>query len=193
MPRKREGTTRGAEGNGYRPEERCASLAALGVSAETMALIADKQGVFLDVGCSDHKTKGSIGLDKRALAGVDIVHDIEVLPWPLPDACCYGILMSHLVEHLKPWLIIDIINEAWRVMLPEGKLLIATPYAGSPRFWQDPTHVHGWMEATPLYFTPDYPDLYNVYRPKPWKVLMNLYHSIGDMEIQLQKREEVNE
>lgn len=191
MPRKRVGYASVAEANGHRPEDRFAGLAELALTPATLALIEQKKGIFLDVGCSDHKSLGSIGIDKRQVAGVDIVHDIEVLPWPLPDACCYRILMSHIVEHLKPWLIMDIIDEAWRVMLPEGQLLIATPYAGSPRFHQDPTHIHGWMEATALYFTPDYPELYNVYRPKPWKVLTNLWNSIGDMHIQLQKLEEV--
>ncbi len=142
--------------------------------------------IFLDVGCSDHKMSGSIGIDKRPLSGVDIVHDIEVLPWPLPDACCRRILMSHIVEHLKPWCIMDIFDELWRVMEDHGQLLIATPYAGSPRFWQDPTHVHGFMEATAQYFDPDYP-LYQVYRPKPWKIEQNVWHSVGDMEIILSK------
>ena len=106
-------------------------------------LIAANQGIFLDVGCSDHKSAGSLGMDKRAVDGVDIVHDMEMLPWPLPDACVKRMLASHIVEHLNPALSVDILNEMHRVMQPKGQLLIATPYAGSPRFWQDPTHRHG--------------------------------------------------
>ena len=153
-------------------------------------LIAAKQGIFLDVGCSDHKSPGSVGMDKRDLAGVDIVHDIEVLPWPVPESCAYRILMSHIVEHLTPWLVVDILNACWRVMKAGGQLLIATPYAGSPRFWQDPTHVHGWMEATPQYFDPACP-LWQVYRPKPWTITTNQWESVGDMQIVLQKREDL--
>lgn len=150
------------------------------------ALIAANQGIFLDVGCSDHKSQGSIGMDIRAVEGVDIVHDLESFPWPLPDGCAKRILCSHLIEHIKPWLTVKFIDECWRVMQENGQLMIATPYAGSPRFWQDPTHVHGWMEATPLYFTPGHP-LYDVYRPKPWKLELNEWASVGDLSVILAK------
>ena len=153
----------------------------------TRNLITARQGIFLAVGCSDHKSAGSIGLDKRNLEGVDIVHDVEVLPWPLPDACAYRILMSHIVEHLDPAKIVDIIDECWRIMKPQGQLLIAMPYAGSPRFWQDPTHKHAWNEATATYFDCMQP-LWQVYRPQCWKIELNEWQSIGDIQVILSKR-----
>jgi hypothetical protein len=155
-------------------------------------LIQEKQGVFLDLGCGGHKEPRAIGMDKRVLPGVDIVHDLETFPWPLPDAVCYRILASHIVEHLKPWLMIDILNEAWRVMKDDGQLLIATPYAGSPRFWQDPTHIHGWMEATAQYFDCQAP-LWDVYQPKCWKIEMNQWSSVGDLNVILAKRPGLHE
>jgi hypothetical protein len=151
------------------------------------ALIAANQGIFLDVGCSDHKSPGSIGMDIRAVEGVDIVHDLEVFPWPLPDGCAKRILCSHLIEHIKPWLTVQFLDECWRVMQEQGQLMIATPYAGSPRFWQDPTHVHGWMEATPQYFDCAYP-LWGVYHPACWKIELNEWNSIGDLNVILSKR-----
>ena len=103
---------------------------------------------------------------------VDIVHDLEQLPYPLPDKCCVTILASHIMEHLDPRRFIDIMDELWRVMKPDGQLLISTPYAGTPGFWQDPTHIHGYNEATWTYFDPELP-LYQVYRPKPWRIERN--------------------
>src|SRR5207244_2893228 len=105
------------------------------------ALLNSKKGIFLDVGCSDHKSSGSVGMDKRAVKGVDIVHDIEVLPWPLPDACVSRMLMSHIVEHLNPSLVIAIFNEAWRVMLPEAQLLIAMRSEEHTSELQSPDHL----------------------------------------------------
>ncbi len=162
------------------------------VPSQIQRLITSKQGIWLDVGCGGNKSEGAVGMDKRDLPGVDVVHDIRNLPWPLPDACCHRVLMSHLVEHLPGWDILDILDEVWRVTKVHGQLMIATPYAGSPRFWQDPTHVHGWNEATATYWDPSYP-LYEVYRPKPWKIELNEWHSIGDLTIILAKLAETEE
>jgi len=146
-----------------------------------------KRQLWLDVGCGDNKQPHCIGMDKRKVDGVDVVHDCEIIPWPFASNTFDRIIMSHLVEHLKPWLILDIFDEMWRIMKPDGELMIATPYAGSFGFWQDPTHIKPWNEATPTYFDPDYP-LYQIYKPKPWKIRINSWHSNGNMEIVLSAR-----
>ena len=145
-------------------------------------------GINLDVGCGFHKQPNFIGLDKRKIPGiVDIVHDAEVFPWPLPDDICNKILLSHLWEHIKPWLTIDLMDECWRIMKPHGQLLLSTPYAGSFGYYQDPTHCNPANEATWTYFDPQYP-LYGIYKPKPWKVERNAYQMNSNMEVILAKR-----
>jgi len=126
-------------------------------------------------------------MDKRRVDGVDIVHDLQIIPYPLPDECCVTILASHILEHLDPRLMIDIMDELWRVMKPEGQLMIGTPYAGTPGFWQDPTHMNAFNEATWTYFDPVMP-LYQVYRPMPWKIDRNTWHATGNMEVILAKQ-----
>jgi len=122
--------------------------------------------------------------------GVDIVHDIEIFPWPLEDESCALIAMSHLVEHIKPWLQLDLMNECWRVLEPNGVIMISTPYATSFGYNQDPTHCCPWNEATPDYFDPEKP-LYNIYKPKPWKIEHLSWVIIGNLELVMRKREEV--
>ena len=146
----------------------------------------NQQGIKLDCGCGSAKQKGYVGLDIRALKDVDIVHDVESVPYPLPDDCCFQILCSHLIEHLKPWLIIDIFNEWWRIMKPGGQLLISTPYAGSFGFWQDPTHIKGYNQASFTYFDPR-EFLYSIYRSKPWKIERNAWWENGNMEVIMSK------
>ncbi|MCP4631208.1 MAG: class I SAM-dependent methyltransferase [bacterium] len=126
------------------------------------------QKILLDVGCGFNKQPGYTGMDKRPVDGVDIVHDAECFPWPLDDDDCAVIVMSHMIEHIKPWLQIDFMNEAWRILEMGGLLFIATPYATSFGYSQDPTHCSPWNEATVDYFTPGKP-LYEVYRPLPWQ------------------------
>lgn len=144
------------------------------------------QKMLLDVGCGHNKQAGYIGMDKRAVDGVDIIHDAEYLPWPIDDDSCAVITMSHLIEHIKPWLQIDVINECWRVMEMGGLLFIATPYATSFGYSQDPTHCAPWNEATPEYFCPDHP-LYQVYRPRPWKKERLVYDKRFNIELAIRK------
>lgn len=145
-----------------------------------------KAKLCIDVGCGEKIQPGFIGMDKRKLDDVEIVHDAEVFPWPFEDNSVSVIKMSHFVEHVKPWLTVDLINECWRILEPDGKLLISTPYAGGFRYWQDPTHCNGFNEATFSYFDPREP-LYQIYRPKPWRI-DNLFWQIhGDIEVSMTK------
>jgi len=150
-----------------------------------------KSKLFLDVGCSTNKNVGFIGMDKRKVEGVDIVHDAEVIPWPLDDGACGVIIMSHLIEHISPKLTIDVIDECWRILELDGALMISTPYGGSFRYFQDPTHCNPWVEATPEYFDPTRP-LYQVYKPRPWKIEKLYWNPYGDLELAMRKIKEGN-
>jgi len=149
-----------------------------------------KQKIMLDAGCGERKNKGFIGMDRRELAGVDIVHDLESLPWPLEDGSCAVVLMSHVIEHIKPWLSFDLVDECWRVLEPDGVLLVSTPYGGSFRYYQDPTHCNPWVEASFGYFDPTSP-LYSIYKPRPWAIDKLLWSVHGDIECAMRKLEEV--
>lgn len=154
-------------------------------------LFKSKLGIRLDLGCSDHKQKGWVGLDIRKLEGVDIVWDVTKFPYPIPSNSCLTILMSHLYEHIEPKYRIDVMNELWRIMKDGGQLLVSSPYAGSFGCWQDPTHYNCPNEATFTYFDPDY-SLYKVYKPRPWKLVRNEYQCLGNLEVMLEARKDSN-
>lgn len=59
-------------------------------------------GIKLDLGCGQNKQQGFVGIDIEAHKGVDIVHDLELFPYPLPDECASFAVCSHLVEHINP-------------------------------------------------------------------------------------------
>jgi hypothetical protein len=106
------------------------------------------------------------------------------------------------MEHIKPWLVIDIMNELWRVMEEGGLVLISTPYAGSFRHFQDPTHCRPWNEETPTYFAKDCTNAkmfanangegkwYYCYRPKPWKIERLAWNQRIDLEVAFRKMED---
>lgn len=62
----------------------------------------NNQGIKVDLACGANKQPGFVGIDNRDLPGVDIVWDLELFPWPLPDECASLCMSSHLIEHLDP-------------------------------------------------------------------------------------------
>jgi SAM-dependent methyltransferase len=152
-------------------------------------LLKAKTGISLDVGCGNNDIKGWVGMDLRPLKNVDIVHDIQVFPWPLPDSVCSRILMSHIYEHIEPKHRIRLIDECWRVIRPDGQLFLSSPYAMSMGAFQDPTHYPCPNEVTFTYFDPEKsPILYGVYKPKPWKLIKNAWRVDGNVEVILEPR-----
>lgn len=130
------------------------------------ALIKAKQSLRIDLGCGPSKQEGAdvIGIDARALPGVDIVHNLEDFPWPLPSDCVRVAFMSHFWEHLDPSKTMPFMAELHRVMLHDGQVLIASPYGVEFRFVQDPTHRNPSNEATFFYWDRLHP-LWGVYEP----------------------------
>lgn len=155
-------------------------------------LIRKYGGILLDIGCGRNKQANFVGIDWQPLPGVDIVHDIEDIPWPLPDECVVTAMASHVVEHINPARggFLKFMDEVWRVLKPGGQFAIATPYGGSPGYWQDPTHCNGCNQHTWVYFTPDHP-YYRFYQPKPWRIQGDvLWVPYGNMELVLVKMTE---
>jgi len=158
------------------------------------ALLAERSGIRLDIGGGGNPQKGFVNLDMRDMPGVDIVHNVEVIPWPLPDECVIIAIASHLVEHINPagGGFLRFMDEIWRVLKPDAQLAVSTPYAGSMGYWQDPTHCNGCNEITWTYFDPlderTGGHLYRIYRPRPWKIESLTWCPTGNMETVLRKR-----
>jgi predicted SAM-dependent methyltransferase len=145
--------------------------------------------MLLDIGCGNNKQEGFTGMDKRDLPGVDIVHDLEVFPWPIETASYATVTGSHIFEHIKPWLVIDFMNEIHRILIPMGQLALSMPYGWSKGYIQDPTHCNPANEVTWQYFDPDY-ELYKIYEPKKWKIDKGFpqYQANGNLEVLLKTR-----
>ena len=151
--------------------------------------LEDKQGIILDLGCGRDKLHPTFtGMDKENLPGVDIVHDIEVMPWPLEDESCLTVVSHHLIEHIKPWLTIDLFDELWRVMKLEGQVVLSTPYCRSEGYYADPTHCNPFSEKTFQYFDPRYYG-FTIYHPKPWLIEKGfpVYQITGNIECIMRK------
>lgn len=101
-------------------------------------------------------------------------------------------VQEHLGELTLTPRFIAFMNEVWRVMKPDGEFIIATPYAGSLGYWQDPSHCNPCNEFTWEYFDPIAPitkgAFYQFYQPKPWRIKTSMHSKNGNMELILVKR-----
>lgn len=154
-------------------------------------ILEQNSGIRLDIAGGGNPNPGFINIDIRPLETVDIVHDLESIPWPLPDECVIMATASHFVEHLNPakFGIINFFNEVWRVMKVGGEFAIVTPHGLSQGFRQDPTHTKAWDEASFDYFDPLAPSgLWRIYSPMPWKIKYLSWSPSANIEVILVKR-----
>ena len=105
---------------------------------------------ILDIGCGNHKVKDAIGLDQVKIEGVDIVHDLNKIPYPFKDNSFDIVYANQVLEHLEMPLD-KILGELCRICKPEGRIKILVPHALSVGAFSDPTHRKFFT-----YFTFDY-------------------------------------
>ena len=89
---------------------------------------------------------------------------------------------------------IRFMDELWRVMKPDGQLVIIAPHGLSFGFLQDPSHCAEFSEATFAYFDPlemrTNGLLYSIYKPKPWKLEVLNWSPESSVEVLMRKRRE---
>nr|WP_319540024.1 methyltransferase domain-containing protein [uncultured Methanospirillum sp.] len=106
----------------------------------------------LNIGCGTDIKDGWINLDGKNLPGVDIVHDLEVFPWPFVDNQFDEIYMKDVLEHLPNT--IQTLEEIYRITKLHGKIFIAVPYWNSWEAITDPTHIKHFNEYSFDFFDP---------------------------------------
>jgi len=105
--------------------------------------------VKLNLGCGRTPKEGYVNVDRRALPGVDVVHDLTVTPWPWEDGSVEEVVSYGCVQQLPD--LVAFCNELYRVLAPGAKAEIHVPYITSSRAWADPRNVQKLSEQTFLY------------------------------------------
>jgi SAM-dependent methyltransferase len=133
----------------------------------TIEVVPPKR-VCIDLGCGQNKREGFMGVDKYPAPGVDIVHDLEVFPWPFEDNSVDEAHSSHFLEHVDGPARIPFFQELYRILKPGATAQFITPSADSNRAIQDPTHK----------FPPVVPEFYQLYLNKDWREANKLTHGM---------------
>jgi len=125
----------------------------------------------IDLGCGPGKQKGYIGLDKHDYGdlyrkGYFKIWDLESGCLPFCDNSAIEIYADSVLEHIKN--LIPLMNDCWRVLKSEGKMIVIVPKAGSEGSFKDPTHVRFFLPKTFTYFQKGVRQ--ENYDIKPWKV-----------------------
>lgn len=108
------------------------------LQAAFAARVAQRRSI--ELGCGARKMPGAFGVDIAPGPGVDLVHDLDVVPWPLADASFGAASLNHVIEHLAD--IPRAMAECARILERGGLLWIATPHFSDVSSWSDPTHRH---------------------------------------------------
>lgn len=104
----------------------------------------------LHLGCGKEILPEYINSDIVDLPGVDVVHNLMFFPWPWEDESMTEIRMKDLIEHLPTHTneyestILKVLEEAHRILKPDGLLWIQTPSWKADFLYIDVTHTRGY-------------------------------------------------
>lgn len=116
----------------------------------------DFAGAKLDVGCGSRKREPDyIGIDRRALPGVDLVGEAADVLSAIPAGVVGEIWCSHFLEHVDDFE--AVLAEMCRVLRRGGRLEIVVPHFSNPYFASDPTHRRPFGLYTFAYLVADSP------------------------------------
>lgn len=106
----------------------------------------------LNLGAGQDIIEGWVNHDIVSIKGVDIVHNLNIIPWPWASDSIDEIKLYDVLEHLDDFMLA--IQEVWRILKPGGRVYVSVPYYNSWSFAADPTHKKGFHELTFRFFDP---------------------------------------
>jgi hypothetical protein len=97
----------------------------------------------LNFGCGHNRLDGFVNVDAAAACDPDEVWDLEQTPWPWPDNSVSEAAFIHSLEHMgaNPKVFLTMMQELYRVLAPDGSVVIHVPHPRHDNFINDPTHV----------------------------------------------------
>lgn len=96
--------------------------------------------IVLNLGCGSVRIPGAIGVDRVKIDNyVDVVHDLDNIPYPFKSETVDEIHMYHVLEHLHDP--IKKMEELYRLLKPEGIIYLRVPHFSSMGSFTDITHV----------------------------------------------------
>jgi SAM-dependent methyltransferase len=138
--------------------------------------MSDRAGV-LNLGSGRRKIDGAVNLDISDKVGADLVHDLTVMPWPLPSDTFREVHAQDVVEHLNDT--VAVMEEIHRVCRGGARVCITVPHFSSANAYTDPTHRRLFSYFSFDYFDADHAfGFYSAARFKRTRAQIVFYPSI---------------
>lgn len=98
--------------------------------------------LILNLGAGNRIIGGAVNHDLvRHRREIDVVHDLNELPWPWEDEAFDKVAALSVLEHLRQSLL-ESMNEVWRITKPGGVAVVKLPHWKHNLSWEDLTHLH---------------------------------------------------
>jgi SAM-dependent methyltransferase len=106
---------------------------------------------ILNLGSGLKPRPGAVNLDIVATTNPDVVHDLNVRPWPFDDGAFDEIWAQDVIEHLDD--VVGTMEEIHRVSSAGGVVHITVPHFSCANAFTDITHKHYFSYFSFGYFT----------------------------------------
>jgi predicted SAM-dependent methyltransferase len=116
-----------------------------------MSTTATTASRILNLGCGLKHVPGAVNLDITSATNPDVVHDLNVRPWPFANNSFDEIRANDVVEHLDD--LLATMEEIHRVCSPGAVVRITVPHYTASNAFTDPTHRHYFSVFSFHYFT----------------------------------------
>ncbi len=101
-------------------------------------IIAAKDQKVLDIGCGINKVPNTVGIDIDKNSHADIIHDLNVFPYPIADNTFDMVYAKHIIEHVDDPK--GFLTEIHRVLKKGGRAFVETPHFSSYVAYSEPQH-----------------------------------------------------
>ena len=105
---------------------------------------------ILELGCGFNKTPGAFGVDIIAGSQADLVHDLNVFPYPFADSSWDRLICRDVLEHVEDF--VRTMEEIWRVGSKGAMVEVVAPFMSSVNYYSDPTHRRAFTSRSFDYF-----------------------------------------
>ena len=106
----------------------------------------------LNLGCGRKHRPEAVNLDRTEASSPDVVHDLDVRPWPFADGRFERVYAFDVIEHLAD--VVAAMEELHRVCRDGAAIEITVPHFSSGNAFTDPTHRHFFSRFSFDYFDP---------------------------------------